>query len=178
MHEVFSAPARRWNPWGPKRKSAGQTCFKDSAFGEARMTSAVRSVTERTAPIASDWRQRAGCRCVSAGLFVLLPDGAVDGSGGAQAVERSVGRGSEQRDPVRDWGADGAVWVHSGKSVLHRGLSGEPAVVDARGTQRIAGAVGCPGSACARVRRVASSERRRPTGGKRRPSKVFVALSL
>jgi hypothetical protein len=113
--------------------AAGQTWFKDNAFAlvQAGVQCAIRHGAKWLAAV--KLTTEAGCRCVSAGLFLVLSDGAVDGSGGTEEVGRFGGRQRQQRHSLRYRGANGAVGIHSRESVLHRGLWGKSSVVDAEG---------------------------------------------
>ena len=77
----------------------------------------------------------AGCCCVPVRLLVLLPYGVVYGVGWPEAVD-GVGCGQrEQCACVSDRLAHGAVWVYSGKPVLHWGLRVQYSVVGEVGEQ-------------------------------------------
>jgi hypothetical protein len=68
---------------------------------------------------------------VSPGYPVVRSHCSFNRAGRQEVVDRAgCGRG-EQRHNLRDWPADGAVWVHSCQSVLYRSLRGEFAVVEA-----------------------------------------------
>jgi len=77
----------------------------------------------------------AGVCCDPIGLFVLFADGAVDGFGGAEAVDGACCGEREQRDLLRDWDTDGTDRVYSGEPVLHRGVCREYPVVGEGGGQ-------------------------------------------
>ena len=80
------------------------------------------------------------CSHVSAGYVVVRADGSVDSAGGKENVEWFAGGGSEQRCDLRDRAQNSAVRLHPRERVLHWGVRGELAVVEARTGNRGQGA--------------------------------------
>ena len=67
---------------------------------------------------------------VSSGYGVVRSYCSFNRAGGAETLDGTGGGGRQQRGNLRDRGADGTVRVYSGESVLHRGVRGEPAIMD------------------------------------------------